>query len=179
MDSWRRRLAVVPQRPFLFSDSIAANVSLSDTPDEGVVLKAAALASLEQDLAALPSGIQTVVGQRGIMLSGGQRQRVALARGLFRDADLVLLDDVLSAVDHENESRLVATLAGRTGAGRKPTTVIVSNRISAFRYAKTILVLDEGRLVASGDHATLAQQPGIYRDAWLVQRESQEAGVAG
>lgn len=179
LDTWRRRLAVVPQRPFLFSDSIAANVSLSDAPDEASVLEAAALASLEQDLASLPDGIQTVVGQRGIMLSGGQRQRVALARGLFRDADLVLLDDVLSAVDHENEARLVATLAGRTGAGRKPTTVIVSNRISAFRYATTILVLDEGQLVAAGDHASLAQQPGIYRDAWLVQRESQDAGVAG
>ncbi|MFT4980141.1 MAG: ATP-binding cassette subfamily B multidrug efflux pump [Myxococcota bacterium] len=179
LDTWRKRLAVVPQRPFLFSDSIAANVSLSDAPNLEAVGRAASLASLDQDLASLPDGLQTVVGQRGIMLSGGQRQRVALARGLFRDADLVLLDDVLSAVDHDNEARLVATLAGLSGTGRTPTTLIVSNRISAFRYASVILVLDEGQLVATGDHATLTQQPGIYRDSWLVQREEQEEEVAG
>ena len=178
LDVWRSRLAVVPQRPFLFSDSIAANIALSSTPDAARVQQAATLASLDADLAALPDGLQTVVGQRGIMLSGGQRQRVALARGLFRDADMFLLDDVLSAVDHDNEARLVATLAGISRDGAQPTTFIVSNRISAFRYAALILVLDEGRLVACGTHEQLSQQPGIYRDAWQVQRERQDDGDA-
>lgn len=173
LDTWRQRMASVPQRPFLFSDTIASNVSLSDTPDLDAVKAAASLASLDQDLQQFSDGLQTIVGQRGIMLSGGQRQRVALARGLFRDADVVLLDDVLSAVDHDNEARLVATLAGLSGDGQTPTTLIVSNRISAFRYARQILVLDDGALVACGDHAALSQQPGIYRDAWLVQREEQ------
>lgn len=179
LDGWRGRMAVVPQRPFLFSDSIASNVSLSDTPDLGAVQAAATLASLDTDLKQFSEGLETVVGQRGIMLSGGQRQRVALARGLFRDADVVLLDDVLSAVDHDNEARLVATLAGLSGEGKTPTTLIVSNRISAFRYASLILVLDEGALVACGDHATLSQQPGIYRDSWLVQREEGPTGEEG
>lgn len=174
LDAWRQRLAVVPQRPFLFSDSIASNISLSNQPDMAKVQAAASLASLDPDLEALPDGLMTTVGQRGIMLSGGQRQRVALARGLFRRADLILLDDVLSAVDHENEARLVATLAGLSQEGPKPTTFIVSNRISAFRYADIILVFEDGRLTAKGDHDTLSRQPGVYRESWLVQREEQD-----
>ena len=179
LDDWRERLAVVPQRPFLFSDSIAANISLSDTPDLDPVSAAAALAALDADLTALPDGLQTVVGERGIMLSGGQRQRVALARGLFRQADLVVLDDVLSAVDHDNEAKLVATLAGLSESERAQTTVIISNRLSAFRYASLIAVLDEGRLVDLGTHEDLAARPGIYRDTWLVQQDEQSKDVAG
>ncbi len=172
LDAWRERLAVVPQRPFLFSDTIAANIALSSTPDPQTVQEAARLAALESDLAALPDGLQTVVGERGIMLSGGQRQRVALARGLHRQADLVMLDDVLSAVDHDNEAALVATLASIDG----PTTIIVSNRISAFRYAAQILVLEAGRLVNTGSHEALVAQPGIYRDTWLVQQDEEATG---
>ncbi|MEL6344875.1 MAG: ABC transporter ATP-binding protein [Myxococcota bacterium] len=174
LDTWRKRMAAVPQRPFLFSDSIASNISLSNAPDMARVRDAASLASLDQDLDAFPDGLETMVGQRGIMLSGGQRQRVALARGLFRNADLILLDDVLSAVDHDNEARLVATLAGLSGDGPQPTTFIVSNRISAFRYATMILVFEDGALTARGDHETLSQMPGVYRDSWLVQREEQD-----
>jgi ABC-type multidrug transport system fused ATPase/permease subunit len=113
------------------------------------------------------------------MLSGGQRQRVALARGLFRQADLVVLDDVLSAVDHDNEAKLVATLAGLSESERAQTTVIISNRLSAFRYVSLIAVLDEGRLVDIGTHEALAARPGIYRDTWLVQQDEQSKDVAG
>lgn len=176
---WRERQAVVPQRPFLFSDSIAANISLSDTPDVEAVGEAAVLAALDADLTALPDGLETVVGERGIMLSGGQRQRVALARGLFRQADLVVLDDVLSAVDHDNEAKLVATLAGLSASERAQTTVIISNRLSAFRYVSLIAVLDEGRLADIGTHEALAARPGIYRDTWLVQQDEQSKDVAG
>ena len=170
---------MVPQRPFLFSDSIAANISLSDTPDIAAVRDAAVLASLDADLEALPEGLETVVGERGIMLSGGQRQRVALARGLFRAADFVVLDDVLSAVDHDNEAKLVTTLSGLSQSERALTTVIVSNRLSAFRYASIIAVLDAGRLVDIGTHEELAARPGVYRDTWLVQQDEQSKDVAG
>lgn len=175
LDAWRRRLSVVPQRAFLFSDSVASNVSLQDEPDEAGVTQATNLASLSADLASLPKGLQTVVGERGIMLSGGQRQRVALARGLYRASDMILLDDVLSAVDHDNEAKLVSTLAnlrGRNGQGGL-TTFIVSNRLSAFRYADSILVLESGRLVAHETHETLISVPGVYRDTWHVQREQE------
>ena len=105
------------------------------------------------------------------MLSGGQRQRTALARALIRDADLVLLDDVLSAVDHGTESQLIQSLQD-AGEHRKtpPTIMIVSHRISALRHADSIVVLEEGRVVDQGAHADLIERPGVYRDVWEVQR---------
>ncbi len=169
--AWRDRLAVVPQRPFLFSDSILDNISLDDPPDRARVEAVVDRAALGGDLAALPDGLDTVVGERGIMLSGGQRQRAALARGLYRDADVIMLDDVLSAVDHETEARLVDTLTRLARSERAPTTFIVSHRLSALRHADRILVLSEGRLVDQGRHDELIARPGLYRDTWQVQSE--------
>ncbi|MED5413961.1 MAG: GDP-mannose 4,6-dehydratase [Candidatus Latescibacterota bacterium] len=116
-------------------------------------------------------GLETVVGERGIMLSGGQRQRVALARGLYPTADLLLLDDTLSAVDHGTEARLVDALV-RGDAASRPTTFIVSHRISALRHADQILVLEEGQVVDRGTHADLLCRPGLYRDTWEIQEPS-------
>ena len=169
--SWRGRIGMAPQRPFLFSETIRYNIGLGlDEPGEDVAV-AASLAALEPDLNALPDGLETVVGQRGIMLSGGQRQRVALARALIRRADLVLLDDVLSAVDHATERRLVGSLQ-IAGEGRSipPTVVIVSNRVSALRHADSIVVLDDGKIVDQGTHAELSERDGFYRDICEVQR---------
>ncbi len=170
LDAWRRRLTVVPQAPFLFSESIRENVGFG-VPDE-VVGAAADAAALSPDLVALPDGLDTVVGERGIVLSGGQRQRVALARGLARPSDLVLMDDVLSAVDHATEQELVQMLRGRASASgaAAPTRILVSHRLSALEHADLVLVLDEGRLVAAGTHAQLLAEPGPYRDAWQAQR---------
>ena len=173
--TWRRRTSMVPQRPFLFSDSIAANIALGEEPDLERVRRAADLAALGPDLEALPDGLDTVVGERGIMLSGGQRQRVALARGLYRGGDLLILDDVLSAVDHETEARLVETLAGLANEPQAPTVFIASHRVSALRHTDTVLVLDRGRLIASGPHGELIRQDGLYRDMWEAQRARREA----
>ncbi len=168
--AWRRRLGMVPQRPFLFSDSIAANIAMGNDVDQSAVMAAVEAAALEPDLDVLPDGLDTVVGERGIMLSGGQRQRVALARGLYRSGDLLILDDVLSAVDHATEKTLVDTLSRLSRSGRRPTVLVASHRLSVLRRTDMILVIDKGRLVAEGRHEGLVERPGIYRDTWLAQR---------
>jgi ABC-type multidrug transport system fused ATPase/permease subunit len=129
------------------------------------------MAALENDLEALPNGMDTVVGERGIMLSGGQRQRVALARGLYRSGDLLILDDVLSAVDHHTETQLVETISELARRPAAPTVLIASHRLSALRHCDRVLVLDGGRLVDSGSHLDLVGRPGIYRDSWMVQSQ--------
>lgn len=180
LGSWRRRLAVVPQRPFLFSDSIAANVGLAADDGSDGVEKALERAAFANDIEALPNGLETVVGERGIMLSGGQRQRVALARGLNRGGDLLILDDVLSAVDHHTEAQLVETVSGLTEEREGSTVLIASHRQSALRHCAQILVLDGGRLVDCGTHSELIDRPGVYRDTWSVQSQhaASEAEVA-
>ncbi len=175
LTDWRRRVAMVPQRPFLFSDTIVANVALEVEPDMEEVQRALSRAALDDDLGVLTDGLETLVGERGIMLSGGQRQRVALARGLYGGADLLILDDVLSSVDHHTETRLVETVAGLSRERGAPTVLIASHRISALRLCDTVLVLDGGRLVDSGPHAELIERPGLYRDIWRVQSQAAAA----
>ncbi len=170
LDAWRSRITVVPQRPFLFSESIAANIALSEEPDRERVTRALELAALAPDIEALPDGVETVVGERGIMLSGGQRQRTALARGLFRGGDVLVLDDVLSAVDHVTEAALVRTVAELSGREGGPTVLLASHRLSALRHADLILVLERGRLVGTGTHDELVSRPGPYRDTWRAQQ---------
>lgn len=178
LNAWQARLALVPQVPFLFSDSIAANVAM-DVASEARVAEAVADAALESDLAMLPDGLRTVVGERGLMLSGGQRQRVALARGLARDYDLLILDDVLSAVDQRTEQLLIDALervatSGREGRGR-PTTLIVSHRVSVLARTDLVLVLEEGRLLDHGTHAELLERSEAYRAAWCRDEDGEAA----
>ncbi|MFV2071320.1 MAG: ABC transporter ATP-binding protein [Thermoanaerobaculales bacterium] len=174
LDAWRERLAVVPQRPFLFSDTIASNVAMAEEFDENAVGAAVEKAALGRDLDALPNGLNTVVGERGIMLSGGQRQRVALARGLFRGGDFLILDDVLSAVDHRTEAELIETITALTRRPDAPTVLIASHRLSALRHCDLILVLDRGRLADLGSHSELLERPGLYRDTWQIQAQGAE-----
>ena len=165
-------MQLVEQRAFLFSESLRDNILLG-VQDEARLAKALELAALEQDVDALPEGVESQVGESGLMLSGGQRQRSALARGLIRDPGLLMLDDVLSAVDHATEARLIDSL--RPGDSTAPTTVIVANRISALQHASVILVLDQGRVVDKGTHAELIERPGLYRDTWDKQREGDDS----
>src|SRR5690606_28971174 len=115
----------------------------------------------------------TLVGEAGVRLSGGQRQRAALARGLIRDHRVLLLDDVLSAVDHATEKELISTIRG-AGGDRGITTILVAHRVSALQHADQVLVLDEGRVVDQGTPAELLARPGLYRDTWQ-QQQAEEA----
>lgn len=169
LDELRRHLVYVPQAPFLFGETIRENVGFGGSEER--IQEAVALAALKPDLAALPQGLDTVVGERGIVLSGGQRQRVTLARGLARDGEIVLLDDVLSAVDHHTEQELIGMLERRAGAA---TRILVSHRMSALERCDLVLVLDGGRLVDTGRHGELLARPGLYRDAWEAQRVREE-----
>lgn len=148
---------------------------LVNTPDPRLdaVIEAACLGP---DLRALPQGLDTVVGERGVMLSGGQRQRAALARALYRRPKLLLLDDVLSAVDQTTETKLVAAIRGLAHGheGEPPTTVIVSHRTSVLEHANEILVLDRGQVIERGTHAELLALGGTYAAAHEHQREQAE-----
>ncbi|MDH4248282.1 MAG: ABC transporter ATP-binding protein/permease [Deltaproteobacteria bacterium] len=188
----RRHVVTVTQDPFLFSDTVRENIAFGSTeipapmPDpergkahEGVsaglsaelkdqVARAALAASLEADLAQFPAGLETQVGEKGITLSGGQKQRISLARAFTKSCDVLILDDVLSAVDHETERRLIGEIY-RFQLAR--ATLIVSHRISALENATRIVVLESGRVTAMGTHAELIAQEGPYRQAWRFQSE--------
>lgn len=169
--SLRRAIAYAPQTAFLFSASIAENIAygIDDEharADRGRIVEAARRAGLEPDLAALPEGLETQVGERGITLSGGQRQRVALARAIASDRPIVLLDDSLSAVDTETEQRILDHLA-EIFAGR--TVILISHRVAALRRADQIAVLDGGRLVELGHHDALLANGGVYAELYRAQ----------
>ena len=173
LDAWRSRLSVVPQQPFLFSDSIRTNVAMGGSIDG--VDSAVERAALATDLDALPAGLETVVGERGIMFQVDNAS-ASPWRALNRPGDVVMLDDTLSAVDHTTEMRLVEELSRDRGGGA--TTLIVSHRISALRASDQILVMDGGRLVATGTHAELIATPGLYRDAYLAQHPGEPTEAA-
>ena len=148
LDRWRDAMILVPQRPFLFSESIWDNISMGEM-DRTVAPKILGMTALQQDVSAFSDGLDTEVGESGVMLSGGQRQRIALARGLIRSPKVLMLDDVLSAVDHRTEHQLIETLHS---SGATPTTVIVAHRISAIRHAEHIIVMNHGCIADQGTH---------------------------
>jgi ATP-binding cassette subfamily B protein len=160
LDELRRRVGFVAQEPFLFSDSLRENLRFArPDADDPAILAALRRADLERDLDALPAGLETRVGERGVTLSGGQRQRATLARTLLADPPVVVLDDCLSAVDAQTEARILAALE-RALAGR--TAVVVSHRIAALRGLDRIAVLDDGRLGELGTHDELVAANGAY-----------------
>ncbi|WP_145339242.1 SmdA family multidrug ABC transporter permease/ATP-binding protein [Pantoea sp. PSNIH1] len=168
LDSWRSRLAVVSQTPFLFSDSVANNLALG-RPDatQQQIEQAARMACVHEDILRLPQGYETEVGERGVMLSGGQKQRIAIARALLLEAEILILDDALSAVDGRTEHDILHNLRIW---GENRTLIISAHRLSALTEASEILVLQQGRVAQRGDHDQLAAQPGWYRDMYRYQQ---------
>jgi len=168
LDALRAAIAWVPQEAFLFSASVRENIALARpdaTPQQ--VEQAARLAAVHEDILHLPRGYDTPVGERGVTLSGGQRQRVAIARALLADAPLLLLDDALSAVDTDTESRILAHLR-QARVGR--TVIIVSHRLSAVADADHTLVLRDGHVAQEGSHAELLAHGGWYERQWRYQQ---------
>ena len=168
LDALRAGIAWVPQEAFLFSASVADNIALARPgASREQVEQAARLAAVHDDIARLPQGYDTPVGERGVTLSGGQRQRVAIARALLADAPLLLLDDALSAVDTDTEARILAHLRE---ARRGRTVILVSHRLSAVADAHATVVLREGCVVEQGRHAQLVAGNGWYARQWRYQQ---------
>jgi ATP-binding cassette, subfamily B, multidrug efflux pump len=168
----RRQIGFVPQETFLFSATLAENISWGvENATETEIDRAADLAGLASDIAAFPAGYQTMIGERGLTLSGGQKQRVAIARAILRDPRILVLDDALSSVDTLTEERI---LNGLAEVMRGRTTILISHRVSTVRDARRIFVLEHGEIVERGTHAQLVASGGYYADLYQKQLLEEE-----
>ncbi len=181
----RRGIGMVPQDTFLFSETIASNLGMGldgeagAAPGEGLdprVREASETAQLHGSVLEFPRGYDTRLGERGINLSGGQKQRAALARALARDPVVLILDDALSAVDTQTESRILSRLRDTL---RDRTSLLISHRVTAVMRADRILVMDDGEIVEEGTHAELLARDGIYRallERQILEQSFEEEG---
>ncbi|MGC3004254.1 ABC transporter ATP-binding protein/permease, partial [Streptomyces sp. G35A] len=162
LGSLRQGIAVVSQRTHLFHATIAENLRLA-RPDatDADLERAARTAGVHDEIAALPDGYATVLGERGATLSGGQRQRLALARALLADAPVLVLDEATSSVDERREADIVRELLDAAG---DRTVLVIAHRLAAVRHADRIVVLDDGRVDAVGTHTGLVAAGGVYAD---------------
>lgn len=168
--SLRSHIALVTQEPFLFDDTIAANIGYGrETAGMDQIVAAATAAAAHDFIMQMPNAYESRVGEGGLRLSGGQRQRIAIARAMLRDAPILLLDEATSSLDTENE-RLVQDALRRLMKGR--TTIVVAHRLASITDSDRIFVLDQGRIAESGTHRELLARGGIY--ARLYQNESRD-----
>lgn len=169
----RRQIGYVPQDVFLFSDTIGNNIAFGiDAPDEAIIHQAAKDADVFQNIVEFPQGFETMLGERGITLSGGQKQRVSIARAIAKSPKILILDDCLSAVDTKTENVILSALKNIM---KNRTSIIISHRVSSAKLADQIIVLDDGRIVESGNHESLMELQGVYAELFEKQTQASEA----
>ena len=173
--SVRAALGVVPQDTVLFNDTIGYNLGYAK-PDasKDEISRAAHLAHIQEFIAGLPDGYDTLVGERGLKLSGGEKQRVAIARVILKGAPILVFDEATSALDTHTEKEIQANLR-EVATGR--TTLVIAHRLSTIVDADQILVLGNGKIIERGTHAELLRQGGSYASAWAKQQKSMAAGT--
>lgn len=163
----RSQFGVVLQEPFLYSKSVKQNLQLgTHSASEDELYESTSAAAVHDSILEFKQGYETLVGERGVTLSGGQRQRIALARALLTDPAILVLDDALSAVDTETETRILAALEARRA---RRTSIIIAHRLSSVLHADLTLVLDKGRVVQAGKHEDLIAREGPYQRLWKIQ----------
>jgi subfamily B ATP-binding cassette protein MsbA len=165
--SLRAQLAMVSQNVVLFDDTLGANIAYGAEQVDAERLAAAIKAAhLSEVVAALPDGVDTMIGENGMRLSGGQRQRVAIARAIYKDAPILILDEATSALDNESERAVQAAL-DTLMQGR--TTLVIAHRLSTVERADRIVVLEQGRIIESGRHDELLAAGGMYSNLYRLQ----------
>jgi ATP-binding cassette subfamily B protein len=174
--SLRRDIGIVAQETYLFHDTIAANLRYGNlAASDAALIAAAKAASIHDFIAALPSGYQTMVGERGHKLSGGERQRLAIARVLLKDPRILILDEATSSLDSHNEAMIQSALEGLM---RGRTSLVIAHRLSTILKADVIFVVEGGRIVESGTHAVLLARTGPYARLYREQFRDQELSPA-
>ena len=174
-DSLRALIGIVSQETVLFHDTVFANIAYGSTDTEQRSIEAAARAAHAHEfICGLPNGYKTFVGERGFQLSGGQRQRIAIARALLRDPPILILDEATSALDTGSE-RVIQGAIKKLVDGR--TVFVIAHRLSTVQSADQILVMDKGRIVGRGTHASLVAESGLYRQ--LYELQFQDTGISG
>ena len=163
----RSLISYVPQNNFLFSESIRRNIEFgnpSSTIDE--IINAAKLAEIDQEIRKFENGYETILGERGVTLSGGQAQRISIARSFIKDSEIYLFDDCFSSLDSDTEDRILKNLKNNF---LNKTLIIISHRVSCVKHADNIIVLDNGKIIQSGNHKELSKNEGYYKDLYLKQ----------